>query len=179
MDGLIFVGYQFSWFSLKLFHEFQYPQNGNLTFMAGAPPGHLVSPLICRGPWMSTAVPYGWCHSDSASVLLYFTFSVWIMNENSLATNFEPHKSVYFFFLYFTFLSHLFPLPCAGGSTSPREEFDSSVILPFYTPVFRRDVLWYGDVRPSVRPPAHLLHFSHTCFDIMSWNFAHDFVFMY
>ena len=22
----------------------------------------------------------------------------------------------------------------------------------FYTPVFRRDVLWYGDVRPSVRP---------------------------
>ena len=24
--------------------------------------------------------------------------------------------------------------------------------VPFYTPVFRRDVLWYGDVRPSVRP---------------------------
>ena len=24
--------------------------------------------------------------------------------------------------------------------------------LNFYTPVFRRDVLWYGDVRPSVRP---------------------------
>ena len=23
---------------------------------------------------------------------------------------------------------------------------------PFYTPVFRRDVLWYGAVRPSVRP---------------------------
>ena len=32
---------------------------------------------------------------------------------------------------------------------------------------------------PSVRPPAHFLHFSHTCFDIMSWNFAHDFVLMY
>ena len=49
----------------------------------------------------------------------------------------------------------------------------------FYTPVFRRDVLWYGDVRPSVRPSAHFLHFSHTCFDIMRWNFAHDFVLMY
>ena len=24
--------------------------------------------------------------------------------------------------------------------------------LYFYTPVFRRDVLWYGDVRPGLRP---------------------------
>ena len=39
------------------------------------PPGHLVSPLVCRGPWMSTVVLYCWCHSDSASVLLYFTFN--------------------------------------------------------------------------------------------------------
>ena len=38
------------------------------------PPGHLVSPLVCRGPWMSTVVLYCWCHSDSASVHLYFTF---------------------------------------------------------------------------------------------------------
>ena len=37
------------------------------------PPGHLVSPLVCRGPWMSTVVLYCWCHSGSASVLLYFT----------------------------------------------------------------------------------------------------------
>ena len=33
--------------------------------------------------------------------------------------------------LYFTFLSHLFPLPCGAGSTVPREGFDSSVIMPF------------------------------------------------
>ena len=38
------------------------------------PPGHLVSPLVCRGPWMSTVVLYCWCHSDGASVLLYFTW---------------------------------------------------------------------------------------------------------
>ena len=37
------------------------------------PPGHLVSPLVCRGPWMSTVVLFCWCDSDSASVLLYFT----------------------------------------------------------------------------------------------------------
>ena len=47
----------------------------------------------------------------------------------------------------------------------------------------RRDVLWYGDVRPSVRPSgspsARFPHFSPTCFDILSWNFAHDFVLMY
>ena len=35
------------------------------------PPGHLVSTLVCRSPWMSTVVLYCWC--DSASVLLYFT----------------------------------------------------------------------------------------------------------
>ena len=27
----------------------------------------------------------------------------------------------------------------------------------FYTPVFKRDVLWYGAVRPSVRPSVRLL----------------------
>ena len=64
----------------------------------------------------------------------------------------------------------------------------------FYTPVFRRDVLWYGDVRPglppglhpsvrpsdspSVRSPsANFPHFSPTCFDILSWNFAHELCF--
>ena len=109
---------------------------------------------------MSTVVLYCWCHSDSASVLLYFTF-----------------------------LSHLFPLPCGAGSTVPREGFDSSVIMPFYTPVFtpvfRRDVLWYGDVRPSVRPGLRpsvrhsFPHFSPTCFDILIWNFVYHFIFMH
>ena len=42
-----------------------------------------------------------------------------------------------------------------------------------------RDVLWYGDVRPSGSPSARFPHFSPTCFDILSWNFAHDFVLMY
>ena len=67
----------------------------------------------------------------------------------------------------------------------------SSSVVNFYTPVFRRDVLWYGDVRPSVRlsvrpsdspsgsPSARFPHFSHTCFDILSWTFAHDFVLIY
>ena len=38
------------------------------------PPGHLVSPLVCRGPWMSTVVLYCWCHSDSASVICILHF---------------------------------------------------------------------------------------------------------
>ena len=50
---------------------------------------------------MFTVVLYCWCHSDSASVLLYFTF-----------------------------LSHLFPLPFGAGSTYPRKGFDSSIITP-------------------------------------------------
>ena len=39
------------------------------------PPGHLVSPLVCN-QLMSTVVLYCWCHSDSASVLLYVTLYV-------------------------------------------------------------------------------------------------------
>ena len=34
-------------------------------------------------------------------------------------------------------------------------------------------------VRPSGSPSAHFPHFPPTCFDILSWNFAHDFVLMY
>ena len=48
------------------------------------PPGHLVSPLVCRGPWMSTVVLYCLCQSDSASVLLYFTFQYLWNPENDL-----------------------------------------------------------------------------------------------
>ena len=40
------------------------------------PPGYLVSPLVCRGPWMSTVVLYCSWNSDSASVLLYFTLQL-------------------------------------------------------------------------------------------------------
>ena len=81
------------------------------------PPGHLVSPLVCRGPWMSTVVLYCCCHSDIVSVLLYFTF-----------------------------FSHLFPLPCGAGSTVPREGFGSSVIMPF------PGVLWLWHFLYSVGP---------------------------
>ena len=55
----------------------------------------------------------------------------------------------------------------------------------FYTPVFRRDVLWYGDVRPSVRPGLRpsvrhsFPHFSPTCFEILSWNFVYHFIMMH
>ena len=66
------------------------------------PPGHLVSPVVCRGPWMCTVVLYCWCHSDSASVILYLTF-----------------------------LSHLFSLQCGAVNTVPLEGFDSSVMMPF------------------------------------------------
>ena len=61
--------------------------------------------------------------------------------------------------------------------------------LHFYTPVFRRDVLWYGDVRPSVRPSGSpsirpsvrhsFPHFSPTCFDIFFWNFVYHSIFMH
>ena len=71
--------------------------------------------------------------------------------------------------------------------------FHISVHVNFYTPVFRRDVLWYGDVRPSVRPSVRVSvrpsirpsvrhsfpQFSPTCFDILIWNFVYHFIFMH
>ena len=81
------------------------------------PPGQLVSPLVCRGPWMSTVVLYCWCHSDSASVLLYFTL-----------------------------LTHLFPLPCGACSTVPREGFDSLLLFLF------PGVLWLWHFLYNVGP---------------------------
>ena len=58
------------------------------------------------------------------------------------------------------------------------EDVQNNVISYFYTPVFRRDVLWYGDVRLSVHPSVRVSgvsvrqsQFSPTCFDILSWNF--------
>ena len=45
----------------------------------------------CRGPWMSTVVLYCWCHSDSASVLLYFTCNPsCAYNSNLFAFFHEP-----------------------------------------------------------------------------------------
>ena len=53
-------------------------------------------------------------------------------------------------------------------------KFKSLICVNLYTPVFRRDVLWYGDVRPSGSPSvSHSFpHFSPSCFDILSWKFC-------
>ena len=52
------------------------------------PPGHLVSPLVYRGPWMSTVVLYCWCNRDSASVLLYFTSTPYTLLNSKVFCNF-------------------------------------------------------------------------------------------
>ena len=41
-----------------------------------------------------------------------------------------------------------------------------SLLVNFYTPVFRRDVLWYGDVRPSVHPSQFSALFSYMLWHI-------------
>ena len=77
---------------------------------------------------MSTVGLYCWCHSDSASVLLYFTF-----------------------------LSHLFPLPCGAGSTVPREGFDSSVIMPFFLVCCGCDTSYIGSVHNQCQASIYTL----------------------
>ena len=93
------------------------------TFMAGmaSQAGDVdssrVSPLVCRGPWMSTVVLYCLYHSDSASVHLYFTF-----------------------------LSHWFPLPCGACSTVPREGFDFKCYYAFFLVCCGRDTSYIVSV---------------------------------
>ena len=95
-------------------------------------------------------------------------------------------------------------MPCSNTFLALCKDFTLDIVLscsdklrhgqhhvPFYTPVFRRDVLWYGDVRPSVRPSVRpglrpsvrpsvsFPHFSPTCFEILSWNFVYHFILMH
>ena len=59
------------------------------------PPGHLVSPLVCRGPWMSTVVLYCWCHSDStsASVILFPPYLIVVDGINQKNKTHRPISS--------------------------------------------------------------------------------------
>ena len=50
-------------------------------------------------------------------------------------------------------------------------------VLVSVRPGFRPSVR--PTLRPSGSPSPHFPHFSPTCFDKLSWNFAHDFVLMY
>ena len=45
------------------------------------------------------------------------------------------------------------------------------MIHDFYTPVFRRDVLWYGDVHPGLRPSVRVsVRLFSTLFSYMLWH---------
>ena len=87
-----------------------------------APHGNLVSPLVCRGPWMSTVVLYCWCHSDSASVLLYFTFgkskSNTYQNNNVITT--------WLRFGYFFWRYALLSVSCKAKLPCPSRKLDLS-----------------------------------------------------
>ena len=70
---------------------------------------------------------------DNPSPLYYaVTFTFDLLQDHFLPCD-EPqfYECLLSVLFYFTFLSHLFPLPCRTGSTVPREGFDSSVTMPF------------------------------------------------
>ena len=50
-----------------------------------------------------------------------------------------------------------------------RSQIFDAFLTSFYTPVFRRDVLWYGDVRPSGSPSVRPSQFS-ALFSYMLWH---------
>ena len=73
------------------------------------PPGHLVSPLVCRGRWMSTVVLYCWCHSDSASVLMYLTYKCFALVWHGLCVLTQFCNGLCFCFnFFFNFLRFMF-----------------------------------------------------------------------
>ena len=93
--------------------------------------------LYLQGSMNVHVVLYCWCHSDSASFLLYFTF-----------------------------LSHLFPLPCGAGSTVPREGFDSIVIMPFFLVCCGCDTSYIVSVHIQCQAP--YIHFR--CVAGINWR---------
>ena len=50
---------------------------------------------------------------------------------------------------------HIFDITANENTCYKHNELELKFLYARYTPVFRRDVLWYGDVRPSVRPSVH------------------------
>ena len=94
----------------------------------------------------------------------HFRFCLWwesFFNGSHFSTCQTRKKSTpVTFFLH---MRHVFLRPgviSLRRKLTPRSIFDGgrysslhrrAMAIAFYTPVFRRDVLWYGDVRPSVR----------------------------
>ena len=71
-------------------------------------PGQLVSTLVFRGPRMSIVVLYWWCHSDSASVFLYFTISDQYLDyAHQFAVRCSMQSVTNFFFLIFSAISEI------------------------------------------------------------------------
>ena len=90
------------------------------------PPGHLVSPLVCRSPWISTVVLYCWCHSDSASVLLYFVFVLMLWQFSSEFVLFPDRISNTLRYFYFA-SERLFVTNQKWDETRCSEEWASPV----------------------------------------------------
>ena len=79
---------------------------------------------------------------------------------------------------YFTTKFNLFSLNLTGESNFLYARLQTGRIMVWWCPSGSPSVR--PSDSPSVRSPsAHFPHFSPTCFDILSWNFAHDFVWMY
>ena len=119
------------------------------------PPGHLVSPLLCMGPWMSTVVFYCWYHSDGASVLLYFTFYWTLVHlKKTRYLRFTrkkwsvPHEKIIcgdrlIIYIHMYIVNVLCSRKFKVADCSRRK----AVLYP----AFRRNVLWY-DIHPGIRP---------------------------
>ena len=72
---------------------------------------------------------------------------------------------------------------CLGQSEISKIGANSWLLLYARLQTGRIMVWWCPSVRLSVRPSGSpstcFPHFFHTCFDILSWNFAHHFVLLY
>ena len=103
-----------------------------------------------------------------------------VPNEKSCIPNINVPLSQYFRRCDPSFKRFL-----TGGWTE-RQKIEIIISLFLYARLQTgRIIVWWcpsgsPSVHPSVRSPsARFPHFSPTCFDILSWNFAHDFVLMY
>ena len=99
-----------------------------------------------------------WEQFSMAFKSIYNNFHTWqlIWNVVCKMINF-PRPEPQICYLWSGQLVHWPPSPMAQNptpnhQTTPTQHIHKSIFQCFYTPVFRRDVLWYGAVRPSVRP---------------------------
>ena len=115
-------------------------------------------------------------------MIIFQSIKFWQPGSNKWSCNYTAENMSWYIYWHELFclfreewweISIIFLVLISTKGTEESSALDSIIIdliktcsfctkINFYTPVFRRDVLWYGAVRPSVRPSSQKNYYQHS-----------------